>query len=246
MRNIWWSLLIFVAGVFLIDGAALTQTKKNSSISLDHTDQLEVVMAPLQDTTFVIGNVIFRTETGMIYCDSAVWLKGKRVKLKGRVVVDDVAYRLAADSADYDLLSGIAVARGSYVELWSRADSLFAVGTQAYYDRERKFFYMENRPTMYLHYPDSATMIEVLADMIEYDGLERVAQASGTVHITSKEIDATAGCAVMHPVDNSLDLFDHPVAKRGQSTISGKLIAITTENRLINRIDVLEIGRAHV
>ncbi len=217
--------------------------KKDTKIDLQHSDVLEVVTAPRQDTTFVIGNVIFQTQTGTIYCDSAVWLKGQRVKLKGRVVVNDSAYRIAADSVDYDLVTGEANALGSYVELWSRPDSLFAIGTQAFYDRDHKFFYMQNRPTMYLRYPDTAAMIEVVADLIQYDGLTRLAQASGDVRISSKEINATAGCAVMHPVDNSLDLFEQPVAKRGKSTVSGKLISLTSENKLLSKIDVLDSAR---
>lgn len=236
--------LLAVVGIVLLTGTSFSQTpKKETRIDLQHSDILEVVTAPTQDTTFVIGNVIFQTQTGTIYCDSAVWLKGKRVKLKGRVVVNDSAYRIAADSVDYDLGSGEANALGSYVELWSRPDSLFAVGTQAFYDRDHKYFYMENRPTMYLRYPDTVAMIEVIANLIQYDGLTRVAQASGDVRISSKEINATSGCAVMHPADNSIDLFEEPVAKRGKSTVSGKLISVTTENRLLSKIDVYDSAR---
>ena len=60
---------------------------------------------------------MFETENGWIYCDSAIWLRGERVRLQGKVIVDDVDYRLAADSIDYDLTSDESVARGSYVEL---------------------------------------------------------------------------------------------------------------------------------
>jgi lipopolysaccharide assembly outer membrane protein LptD (OstA) len=237
-------LLLLILGLFLIPrDSQSADPKKPTAINLDHADQLEVLFAPLQDTTFAIGNVIFHTETGTIYCDSAIWLKGKRIKLKGRVVVDDVSYRLASDSADYDLVTGEAVARGSYVELWSRPDSIFATGTQAFYNRDRKYFYMENRPTMFLRYPDSSAMVKVIADVIQFDGFTHVSQASGNVHITSKEIDATSGCAVMHATDNSLDLFDSPVAKRGQSVVSGNLICVSTENRLISRIDVLDSAK---
>ncbi|MFZ1684315.1 MAG: LPS assembly protein LptD [Candidatus Zixiibacteriota bacterium] len=222
---------------------ARAQGKPDNTIILEHSDILEVVMAPNQDTTFVVGSVRFRTESGTIVCDSAIWLKGKRVKLKGRVVVDDNEYRLTADSADYNLLTGEALARGSYVELWSRPDSLFAVGKQAFYDRNHKFFYMEDRPTLYIRYPDTASMIEVVSDLLEYDGLARRAQVSGNVEISSKAMKASSGCAVFHPQDNSVDLFERPVLKRGQSIISGAFIGITSIGKLLSRIDVIDSAR---
>jgi lipopolysaccharide assembly outer membrane protein LptD (OstA) len=214
--------------------------QNKTKLDLQHADEMEVLLSKLQDTTVVIGAVVFQSDEGMIYCDSAVWLRGKRVKLMGKVVIDDPAYHLAADSVDYDLITEEAVARGSYVELWSRDDSLFAVGHHAFYNRQTRYFNMQERPTIYIRYPDTANMIEVVSDFVEYDAQQTKAQASGNVVISSKDINATSGCAVMRTKEGRLDLLDKPVAHRGRSTISGELLRITTLRGVVAQIDVVD------
>jgi lipopolysaccharide assembly outer membrane protein LptD (OstA) len=230
--------------VFTLLLAADVCGQKTRKLDLLYADETEFIFSRLQDTTYVTGSVVFETESGLIYCDSAMWAKGKLVILWGQVIIDDREYRLAADSVTYDLLSGRAVARGSYVELWSRPDSLFAVGTHAFYDRDRRYFYMQERPTVYLNYPDSSRMIEVIADFVEYDAPGQVAEAEGTVRITSDEFSSSSGCAVMHPKKNTLDLFDQPSIRRKKSEISGRFITVASDAQAIRRVDVIDSARA--
>jgi len=128
------------------------------------------------------------------------------------------------------------VARGSNVELWSYNDSLYAVGTHAFFDNERDYFYMEERPLLYLNYPDSTRMVEVIADLIEYEEPLKKAEASGSVIITSQDISSFSDCAIMKIADNTLDLFGSPRAKRGYSEISGELISIFFEEGVLSKI----------
>lgn len=230
--------LVVMGIVFL--SPPLIHTQQSNRIVLEHADHLEVVLSDDRYITYVVGNVIFQTETGRIYCDSAVWRKGESVNLRGSVIVDDADYRLAADSVFYDIVTSEAVARGSNVELWSYQDSLFAVGLHAYFDNERDYFFMEERPVVYLNYPDSARMIEVIADLVEYDAKVRRAEASGTVVISSQNISTFSNCAVMNMEDNTLDLFESPRAKRGQSELSGELITVSFEGDLLREIDVID------
>lgn len=212
-------------------------------LQLQHADKLEVILSKLQDTTFVIGSVIFETEDGQIYCDSAIWLKERRVKLKGRVILDDAEYHLAADSVDYDLVNNRAVAAGDYVELWSHRDSLFAVGKYAFYDRANRVFAMRLRPTIYLKYPDTNRMIKVIADSVHYDGVAHLAMAFGKADIVSKDFSATAGIAQMFTDENRLELENSPVASRGQSRISGRTITVFTSKNVISRLEVHDSAR---
>ena len=215
-------------------------------LKYQHSDEYEVVLSPggrTIDTMFAIGNVIFETDSGMIYCDSAIWAVGRNMLLRGKVVIDDASYHLVADSVRYDEKSDIATARGSYVELLSRKDSVFAVGKHIVYHRAAKQFRMEERPTVYLKYPDSAKMIEVLADRVDFDAAGGTAQAEGNVKIDSKDLSATSGCAVLHLRKNLLDLFDQPVAQRGHSTVRGGMISVQSTNDVISKIDVLDSAR---
>jgi len=224
--------------------AAATLPQETGRLNLQYADETEFIFSRLQDTVFVTGSVVFETESGMIYCDSAMWLKGRLVILHGRVIIDEADYRLAADWVRYDLKTSEATARGEYVELWSRPDSLMAVGTQAFYDRSRRFFYMEDRPTVYFNYPDSARMIEVIGDNLEYDAVRQVAECEGQVRINSQEFASTSGCAVMHPQAHTLDLFDQPLVTRRKSQITGRFIAVDTDGKSVRRVDVVDSAEA--
>jgi len=236
MRQIF---LLFI----LLGYSQCVQAQSRSKFELYYADHSEVILSETGQTWHAIGAVVFGSQEGFIYCDSAVWYKGRTIKLRGSVIIDDVDYRLAGDSIDYDLVTDEAVARGSYVELWSREDSLFAVGQHAYYNRADEFFYMEERPTLYLRYPDTAAMVEILADYIYYDANMGRAEATGDVRISSREFSSTSDCAVTYPKRNSLDLYGNPVARRSRSEISGQFISVITVNKLISRIDVIDSAR---
>ncbi len=232
------STLLAAGVVFLL--APFVSGQSSDRVVLERAEVLEVMLEGDSYVTHAIGNVIFQTESGRIYCDSAVWRKRESVDLKGNVVVDDEDYQLAADSVFYDIATSVAVARGSNVELWSYKDSLYAAGLHAYFDNKRDFFYMEERPVLYLNYPDSARMVEVIADLIEYDANLKRTEASGTVIITSQDISSFSDCAVMNTADNTLDLFGNPRAKRGHSEVTGELIAVYFEEGMLRKIDVID------
>jgi lipopolysaccharide assembly outer membrane protein LptD (OstA) len=229
--------------LFLLVGALSARAQSGRKIDLLHADETEFIFSREGETRWVNGAVIFQTTSGLVYCDSAMWVVREKVVMRGNVIIDDAEYRLVADSVDYDIASGQADALGGYVELWSRADSLFAIGSQAFFDRGRDFFYMMNRPTVFLNYPDSARMIEVIADYVQYDRGRELAEAEGSVVISSEEFTSTSGCAVMAPRQNTLDLFESPILQRKQSQISGKFITVASEGGQIQQVDVIDSAR---
>ncbi len=228
-----------VAASFLVCWLT-TPVAAQQRLNLHHADKFEVLLQGDDDIVHVNGSVIFETDNGMIYCDSAVWVKGKRVRLRSSVRIDDEKYRVIADSVDYDLRTGEALALGSDVELFSKDDSLLAIGTHAWYNRNTRVAAMRQRPTVYIGYPDTANMIEVVADRFDHDGSRSRAEARGDVIITSKEFSSRSGCAVMNPKTRFVDLFDNPVATRNKSQISGKLISVYSVDRKISQIDVVD------
>ncbi|MBD3403558.1 LPS assembly protein LptD [candidate division GN15 bacterium] len=233
-----WGALV---AAMLLLGVAVAQ--QGGRLYLEHADNFEIVFDTDPETHYVSGNVIFQTGTGTIFCDSAVWRKGQDVILRGNVVIKEEDFHLQADSVSYNLEKRDAVALGSYVELWSLTDSLFATGQHAYIDRDDEFYRMEERPTMLLNYPDTANMIEVIADRIDYDTKTETAQASGDVTINSQDMSAKAGCAIMDRNEMVLDLFEDPVARRGQSVISGSLISMDMFANVLRQIDVIDSAR---
>ncbi len=214
--------------------------QEQSELTLTHMDELEVLLKDGRYLSYVTGNVEFETQSGKIYCDSAVWSQDEFVRLNGYVRVDDSAYSLTADSVYYDLVDSLVTAWGERVELWSFEDSIYAVGPFAVFDRREQNFYMNQRPLLYLKYPDSATMVEVLADSVAYTGDSSLAVAVGEVIISSEEFASNSGLAVMNGDDNVLILSEEPTAERGGSRLSGGLITVYYQDDLIRSIEVVD------
>ncbi|MBU8934813.1 MAG: hypothetical protein KOO62_12555, partial [candidate division Zixibacteria bacterium] len=237
MRNLNWIMgliaLSFVLGVSV-------QAQIGRRVILDRADEFEAIHQGGEWVSCVNGDVVFITETGRIYCDSARFLTGRYVDLKGSVLVDDADYLLRADSVYYNIATGHATAWGEHVELWSYADSLYGVGVHAFYDNEAGFFEMEDRPIIYLKYPDTARMVEIIADFVHYQSDQRYAEASGNVIITSHDFSAEGPCAVMLIEEDILDLYDNPVARRRESEITGDFISVVFQGDVLSRIDVID------
>ncbi|MFZ5980763.1 MAG: putative LPS assembly protein LptD, partial [Candidatus Zixiibacteriota bacterium] len=227
--------VLAVTVFFVFSGRIIAQEKQKMFLDSEH---LEVLLNPRQDIAW--GNVIFRTADGIYYCDSAVWKRGESINMKGNVIIEEKTYKIVADSVFYDILKNEFIARGDHVELWSKEDSLFLVGRYAHYNRNTGYFFMEQRPTMFLKYPDTTNMVEVRGDFLEYDSETERAEASGRVIITTKDLSTLSGCAVMYPKLSVLDLSEKPRAKRGHSVITGEYMTITTINDIISRIDVID------
>ncbi len=227
--------------LFLLLAAGVAAADEQQKLTLDHSEgPFEVVLEDGQYVIYVVGPASFTTETGRIYCDSAAWRKGKDIKLNGHVLIDDVDYKLRADSVFYDVQTQDALARGKHVELWSYEDSIYAAGRHAFYSKSGRHFYMEERPLMYIGYPDSASMIEVVSNTLNYDAASGLAEAAGNVQISSRDVSTASGCAVLSVDANILDLFEKPRAKRGNSTIAGELISIYFDRRALDKIDVID------
>jgi len=235
-------ILLALIIIWLAGSAAFAQ--EGGEIFLKHSNELEVVLENGRYITYVIGDVLFETETGTIRCDSAIWDKGKTIRLRGNVLYEDEEFSIKADSVLYNLRDKTADAFGQRVELWSFEDSLLAIGTQAMLDRENDSMSMEYRPTLYFNYPDTASMIEVTADRIDYSSANKKAVAVGKVEILSDDFKATAGSAVFDTGNDSLELKEQAVAFKRNSKVSGKLIAITFENNEIIRISVIDSANA--
>lgn len=231
--------------VLLVSAIAATiSAQDKSELVLKHSNQLEVILEQGRYVTHVTGNVMFETETGKIYCDSAVWDKGRTVRLAGNVRLVDEKFSIESDSVLYTIKTRNALALGEHVELWSFADSIYAVGTHAFYDRRAEFLTMYNRPLLYLRYPDSANMIEVIADTIEVNSIENYSNAIGNVKITSKDMISNSGLARFDTENDSLELTVNPVAYRKNSKVTGRLITVLFRDNNIQSINVLDSARA--
>lgn len=240
--SVW--LAFFLLSTLVARAQQETKDKKITKFDLYHADASEIIFSDIEDTTYAFDNVAFGFGDGVIYCDSAVYIENREARLWGNVIIDDPEYHIAADSIRYDMNSTLMYAMGDYVELWFKKDSIFAVGTWAVFHRETEFFKMTERPTLYFAYPDTARMIEVIADSVQYEpNLDR-ARCVGEVVIKGQEMFSTSGLAYMYPSTNRLELFEQPVVEREGSYISGANINIMSNAGNIRRIEVIDSAYA--
>lgn len=218
----------------------------DDSLVVDHADWTEVLLVEGEYVVTFVGDVKLRTSSARIYCDSAEYRQGQSAWLRGDVFVDDTAYSLRADSVWYNLTEKQSTAWGDRVELWSFADSLYASGTHAIYNRGSRELFMDERPTVYLRYPDTANWVEVVGDTIEYTAEPPLAVASGEAVISSTEMSTYSGIATLDMDSGTLVLEDEPRASYGQSTISGRLIEIGYQGDLIESIVVTDSAEGNL
>ena len=236
----------FLSAIFFIGFlfAPFTIAQEKRELVLKHSDELEVLLENGRYITHVLGNVIFETETGTIHCDSAIWDRGRATRLSGHVRFNDRDFLIISDSLFYDLRTQQATALGKKVELWSYVDSIYAISTHAFFDRQNNYLKMFNRPILYLQYPDSANMIKVVADTIEYVSTTRRSDAYGNVEITSKDLTAASGQAHFDNEQGTLELTIEPTAVRRNSKISGEIIKVAFAKNDIESIDVIDAAHA--
>ena len=230
-------------GIVIAALVLFTALASGKGLKLDHSDEFEIVMANEGYITYVNGDVVFSTETGKIFCDSARWVKGQNIRLNGHVIIDDAEYKITGDSVFYNMERSEVLALGQKVEIWSYADSLYATGRHAFYNENDSIFIMEQRPILFLNYPDTARMIQVIGDLIEYNMQSKGAEANGSVQIISDEFSSESGCALMNTKGDKLELFQKPAVLKDESTISGELISMYFLNDDIDYIDVVDSAR---
>jgi lipopolysaccharide assembly outer membrane protein LptD (OstA) len=209
-------------------------------IQLEHSNQMEIIQEGDKLVTYVVGDVVFQTETGTILCDTAIWRRGENVHLKGRVRIDDRDFKLLADSVLYDINTEVAISRGDTVEVWSYTDSMYAVGPYAYFDNERQYTFMDQRPLVILNHEDTLNEVRIRGDTVEHDGQTEYAFAVGDVQINSREMTSTSDTAEADLATNTITLRGSPVVTRGRSTISGGLVRIFYSDEQLDSIDVID------
>jgi lipopolysaccharide assembly outer membrane protein LptD (OstA) len=221
---------------FLLPFAAQSQTEQ--PLILEHSDIFEIIRGAEKDTIYISGNVRFRHQGGKLEADSAIWVKGEIIILNGNVTIQDTVYQLQADRVRFYVRENLVYASGKKVIITSFADSIQAIGTNAYYSRDSALFRMLQRPTVFLNYPDSARLVQVDADRVAFDANSRIAYADGDVVITQEDTESRSGRAIMYGEENLLLLLDKPTATRRDSRLNGDTLVIFSSREALNRIHV--------
>lgn len=231
---------VILLGLFTILAMSALPVLSNESspLVLERSGSYEYIRGLDADTIFITDSVLFTIGDAVIMAERAVWIKGQSIILERDVYIEDSLHQLWADQVTYDIMENASRAVGEEVVLVSLTDSIKAVGTNAWFDRDNGLFRMQDRPVMYLHYQDSARLVQINADQLVYDGDARIGYADGQVVIRQSEAESHSGRAIMYTDDNVMLLLDGPHTRRKESEISGDTLIFYSNDQTLERISV--------
>ncbi len=205
-------------------------------VNLEYSDFFEIVRGIEKDTIYITGSTRFSHGDSKLFADSAIWIKGETMVLKGSVFIQDSLYQLSADRVDYDIVNRLSYATGEEVVIISEEDSIKAVGPNAYFSRDSSLFRMNRRPLLTLNYPDTDRLINIDADFIAFESESEIGYADGSVKIKQLDTEAESERAIMYSNKNILLLLGSPVAKRRESEIIGDTLIFFSDAEEINKL----------
>ncbi|MCP4703957.1 MAG: LPS assembly protein LptD [candidate division Zixibacteria bacterium] len=205
-------------------------------INLEYSDFFEIVRGFEKDTIYITGSTRFSHGDGKLFADSAIWIKGETIVLKGNVLIQDSLYRLTADKVDYNIIKRLSYAVGDEVIIISEKDSIKAVGPNAYFSRDSSLFRMKGRPTLTLNYPDTSRLINIIADFIAFESVSEIGYADGDVKIIQMDTEAESRRAIMYSNKNILLMLDSTIAKRKESEITGDTLIFFSDDKELNKL----------
>ncbi|UCD18061.1 MAG: LPS assembly protein LptD, partial [Candidatus Zixiibacteriota bacterium] len=230
------SLLLLAAGSFFL--IPVPVVADSEPLILEPSGPYEFIRGHERDTIFIRDSVVFRHGDRTFLANQAIWIKQEAIILEDNVYIEDSLYQLWADKVVYEINENIVRATGQEVILLSGADSLKAIGTNAYFSRDSSLFRMVDRPTMFLNYPDSTRLVQIDADRIAFEVKNKIGYGDGQVIITQAHTESHSGRAVMYADDNVLVLYDQPVARRRASRISGDTLIFFSSEKTLEKIHV--------
>jgi len=214
--------------------SAVCLSNDEMPINLEYSDFFEIVRGISKDTIYITGSTRFSHGDGKLFADSAIWIKGESIVLKGNVIIQDSIYYLTADRVDYNILNRYSYATGDEVVIISEKDSIKAVGPNAFFSRDSSLFRMNQRPALTLNYPDTNRFININADFITFESVSEIGYADGDVKIFQLDTEAESDRAIMYNNRNILLMLGSTSAKRQESEITGDtLIFFSDEKELI-------------
>jgi len=232
-----YSRLLYLTVLFLLSFISQQSDADDNTLYLESYRTYEF-MKGIETDTILVTKGIFRIGATSLVADSTFWLKGRSVILIGRVNVWDTLYAIYGDTVIYDLKARTADANGDSVTVSSIKDSILAVGTNAWFSRDSSLFRMHNRPTVYLNYKDTSNQIQIDADRVAVNSIDKIGYADGNVIINRSDIQSFSGRAIMYIDDDNLMLLEYPSARRRDSKIKGDTLIISSEQSQLKQIHV--------
>ncbi len=228
-----------LAGVVALGCAAGVSVAAAPSppLVMEHADKLEGVRSTGE---YVLsGNVRFRHGDLRLETQRALWLREQnRVISEAAMRITNRGALLTADRGAYDRNADRAEAVGR-VFMRDSAGEVEARSQRLDYDRVRRVAVLSGNPVARRFYParsaepgrgaarsTPADTLSIRALRLQYNDSLGIAVAEGDVVITRRDLHITCGRAEYRQKEDSLILYEQPVAKVEGSEIRGAIIRL--------------------
>ena len=190
------------------------------------------------------GNVSLLLDSTHIKSDTVIWYKDdNNISFISRVEAHDSISDMTASRVDYDDRDSMMIAQKNVVIFRSR-DSIKTESQRADFDRRKNIMYLTGSPVLYLNYPDTANLIQIVADSLTFFSGQKRGIAERNVIIIHKNIRAECGRAEFDRSADILTMYQKPRAVRDSSAITGKTMEIRFAGGKVRRIDVYDSSSA--
>jgi len=239
------SLILLLPLIILSLFARPIQAQEKKTLVLDNFDSLNRRMTDSGSVWYGYGNIRLRVDSTRIKSDSMIWYRDYNIiHFFGRAEAYDSIQHIAAEQLSYYHRDSTIIARRNVVLIHS-ADSVKAESNFAKFDRRGNIIFLEDNPRLFLNYPDSANMVEILANYLTFYAGDKSADAEDSVIITYQNTRATCGCAEFSRDGNLLTLMREPFATRDSSTIAGETMYIQFAGKGVREIEVDQAAQAY-
>ena len=244
----------FALALILAAVAALPATGRRPSppLIMENADRLEGVRSTGE---YVLsGNVRFRHGDLRLETQRALWERARnRVTSETAMRITNRGALMTADRGTYDREADRAEAVGR-VFMRDSAGEVNANGERLDYDRVRRVAVLSGNPVARrfyparLSYPDgdstrvpdeiAADTLVIRGQRLHYNDSTGVARAEGQVVITRRDLKITCGLAEFRQKEDSLILYESPVAQGETSEIRGAVIRMSLSGETLKGLRV--------
>jgi lipopolysaccharide export system protein LptA len=224
------------------DEGRITVFKGNVVITEEHTRITAQTAAFHQTKGFAVvsDTVVIRTEQATITADTAYYyLDAERTVLKGHPKIFHESQVISADTLVFDHRTGQAFTDMT-VLITDSTKNLTIQGRKAEYNLKTEIAHLRADPVLTIKKDSVITVTSQRMDLMGKDGL---AQAVGTVLLTSGKTLLKCDSLVYYYNKNTGQAFGSPKIEEGANSATSDTVRFYTEKEALTRVDLEDNAR---
>jgi lipopolysaccharide assembly outer membrane protein LptD (OstA) len=223
---------------------AYTSLLLGAQIKLEHADSSTATQIAGGMVYEFFGQVHFIRDSTDLFADYAArYEPGNLVRLCGGVRINEPWRILAADSLWYDQKSDMMSAWGR-VSIEDRLRHVKATGGEAIYDGKTEGLVMSRHPKLIVDFDLPRALTMVTADTVKYHSRDDLVEATDSATISQGTLVAHSQQAVIYLDREEICMTGDVHSSQKQNELSGDEMTVFSENKMLERIEVVGKGEA--